>query len=462
MAETKQKTGRSTKKGASFRPAALALAFTALTAALTGCTDSASGPETHVHDWDDWENVGATYTKLFDTDPPVPATHVAPGSMIEKTLQDQSRQYRNDGTVETRTKTVTEQTLELPVGKRIVNGELVDLPPQTLPVMASPVNVNVINLLSTYNNDGANISGVDADEAEGTIRGVLIGMKTQAANLRDWFAAAKESYPTKADQLDRLWEMEKGIVSAISPSSITPSAFHAAMDNKIQVMFNIIWGLDTQGLVDRAVFEKYFNAYTKGQYLGARDWQMDTAALSVTNTDFQTLIDTARTEAAGDDTAGTIRPLTHNWNNGRNAAISNYNSASNGNGPQDGVFKYDLMNIMKKKITDALGLTGVENADKMAEALIIQTGQDNEEFRALIDDFQKATELAIAGDTTYTHNLTNVLNATYNIAQTQPQSLPRLAHIDAQTQFPLDAVKPGAHGSDYTVNFIPRKDEKSV
>jgi hypothetical protein len=53
-----------------------------------------------------------------------------------------------------------------------------------------------------------------------------------------------------------------------------------------------------------------------------------------------------------------------------------------------------------------------------------------------------------------------------------------LAHIDPKTQFqpdavktaygkpyeqlPLDAVKPGAHGGEYTGTGIPRKDERAV
>jgi hypothetical protein len=52
---------------------------------------------------------------------------------------------------------------------------------------------------------------------------------------------------------------------------------------------------------------------------------------------------------------------------------------------------------MKTQITDALGLTGVANADAMALALINQM-QDFEEFRALIGDFKGATELANAGN----------------------------------------------------------------
>jgi hypothetical protein len=96
----------------------------------------------------------------------------------------------------------------------------------------------------------------------------------------------------------------------------------------------------------------------------------------------------------------------------------------------------------------------------------------------LINDFTKATELNEDHEPGWDYNLSNALTQNYTIAQAQTQSLKHLAHIDPKTQFqpdavktaygkpyeqvPLDAVKPGAYGSEYTGNGIPRKDERAV
>jgi hypothetical protein len=60
---------------------------------------------------------------------------------------------------------------------------------------------------------------------------------------------------------------------------------------------------------------------------------------------------------------------------------------------------------MQTRIVSALGLTGVTNADQMAKTLITQIG-DNDELRALIDDFQ-------AGNIT---SINNVFNYDYSVA----------------------------------------------
>jgi hypothetical protein len=470
MAETKQETGRSTKKGAFFRPAAMilaaSLAITVLTAGLTGCEDPASG--SHVHDWSEWVQFGEQYATFFDTNPPNPATYVTAGLMIEKILQDERRECRNDGTVEIRTLTIREGTKEMPAGYRIVDGVLTLLPTPSWPVMATPIkNIDVVSTIGLRNIEGTSISGVNHAEAVGIIGDVLGGMKMQAVDLKNWFDAASEISPTNTEQFRELMGEEAMIISAISGGSVTPLAFNVNIDS----MLIRIFGGTAQGLEDIAVFKKYFDAYAKGQYLGARDWQTEPTALTAANDEFTSLIETARAQAAAEFTFGYgIRPLNQNWNNGRNNIITNYDS----NGPQGDVFKNDLMGIMKRKITDALDLPGYTNDYNMAEALIIQIGQDYEEFRALIDDFQKATELHQSSTVGWDYDLTNALYGTYSIAQAQPQSSTHLARIDPQKQFqpdaiktadgkpyeqfPLDAVKPG----EYTGNFIPRKDERAV
>jgi hypothetical protein len=279
--------------------------------------------------------------------------------------------------------------------------------------MESPVNVNVIGLLNSYNNEGTRINTVNNNDATHVIDDSLKGMKSQAEDLRVWFAAARERYPAKASDFRRLLEMEDEIITAISSGSSTPSNFHNnMMDIRVNAILNIIFGESTPIQVD---FKKYFDAYAKGQYLGTRDWNTDTTALTAANAEFTTLIGAARTAAEADDSVGSIRELYYNWSNGRGSSISKYNSKSNGDGPEDGVFKNELMSIMKTKIVGALCLTGVTKADKKAEALIIQLGQDNEEFRALIDDFQKANELHTTDPTGWPYDLTNALGHNYTM-----------------------------------------------
>jgi flagellar motor protein MotB len=81
----------------------------------------------------------------------------------------------------------------------------------------------------------------------------------------------------------------------------------------------------------------------------------------------------------------------------------------------------DMETAMKTRIITALGLdtlteaNDIANANKMAEALIIQLGQDNEEFRAFINDLQAESPKfdVLLNDTT--------------LAMSAPQSATRLA-----------------------------------
>jgi hypothetical protein len=476
MAETKQKTGHAAKKGAFFRPAAMvlaaSLAFTVLIAGLTGCADPSSGPETHVHDWSAWENVGAQYTKYFDTTPPQPATYTAAGKAMKEVRQNERRTCSKDGTTEDRTVTVgSAEEVELPIGQCIASDGLSfsNLPEQTLPQMTNPIkNVSVISLINVHNTNGnTEISGVDVAEADSIIRDVLGGMKTQAENLSAWFVNAKESYPAKAEEFASLQGKEDGIINVIS-NGVTVANFHSTATDAQK--WNIVLQLFGSDVNNYNNFNKYLNAYAKGHYLAARDWQTDPTALAAASSDFQTALTTARDQAVLESL--TIRTLYGDWTNPRGTKIVGF-----GDGVNSGAFQ-DLMSIMKTKIVDALGLTGVANADKMAEALIIQLGQDNEEFRALIGDFQKANELNKSDLTNWPNDITNALDGSYTIAQVQPQSSTHLAHIDPKTQFqpdaikttygkpyeqlPLDAVKPSAYSSEYTDNFTPRKDERAA
>jgi hypothetical protein len=82
----------------------------------------------------------------------------------------------------------------------------------------------------------------------------------------------------------------------------------------------------------------------------------------------------------------------------------------------------DMITKMKTQIITQLGLTGVANADAMANALIIQLGQDNEEFRALINDIQ-AESLDFALNYDYSTGAAAV-------SSVGEQSTTRLASVD--------------------------------
>jgi hypothetical protein len=187
----------------------------------------------------------------------------------------------------------------------------------------------------------------------------------------------------------------------------------------------------------RTEFDKYLAAYQSGTYVVTRDWI---------------------TKDGVNLTAKTFAGLGSNFDNdvaaiGMSMTGNNFTPRGTYEITELGNWQYeqlmtDIKNGMKTRITDALGLTGVTNADTMALALINQI-QDFEEFRALIDDFKAATALNQNDNLDY-DDLTIALTENYGqyITQTQPQSSPRLAHIDAQTQFQPDAVKT-AYGKPY-------------
>jgi hypothetical protein len=217
--------------------------------------------------------------------------------MIEKTLQDERRECLKDHTVETQTVTVNEETKPMLIGQRIVDGALADLPPMTLPPMATPVNVNVIDLIGTFNNEGISIWGVGPGEAEIIIWNVLSVMKAQATNLRDWFAAAKESYPTKFYPLLELEGKEVAIAQGIQ-NGVAPAVFHSSLtDYQKGYILNELF---QSGSVPHITFTKYLNAYTKGQYLATRDWTTDMNGLAGERTAFLSALNEAQTQATAD------------------------------------------------------------------------------------------------------------------------------------------------------------------
>jgi len=148
----------------------------------------------------------------------------------------------------------------------------------------------------------------------------------------------------------------------------------------------------------RAEFDKYFAAYTKGNYMVTRDWQTEhgagnnpgtkPAAATTAEGAFAALL-----PAAGEGAYNTSGV----YDNGRSTLL-NIGSPADFN-----ALNGRLLTAMKAQIVAALGVTGAEatKANALAEALIIQLGQDNEEFRAFVDDLT-AEGLTGARDVDYT------------------------------------------------------------
>jgi hypothetical protein len=106
----------------------------------------------------------------------------------------------------------------------------------------------------------------------------------------------------------------------------------------------------------------------------------------------------------------------------------------------------DMKTAMKTRIINSLGLTGVTNADAMAEALVIQLAQDQEEYRAFIDD--------ITGEHLMDGWLANYAGP---VASVSPQSAVRLAAVSPEANFDPNAVKTsyGKPFEQYTGNYTP-------
>jgi hypothetical protein len=133
---------------------------------------------------------------------------------------------------------------------------------------------------------------------------------------------------------------------------------------------------------DRTDFDLYFDAYTKGNYLISADWNTRTdgsgVAANISNAVDQYKTARGLTGLSLGDTSSNIY-----INRGRvQVATGSITSQLN-----------QIQAAMETQIVEALGLdtlTGEQlaRANAMADALIIQLGQDHEEFTAFVNDLQ--------------------------------------------------------------------------
>ena len=190
-------------------------------------------------------------------------------------------------------------------------------------------------------------------------------------------------------------------------------------------------------------------SWGKVHYVVSRDWGTEPTgnrtALGNYETDFANLLGVINERTTVIDSGGSIGCQLRG---DTNVMIAKGSSSSQAR------MKFDALGIrledqMVTRIVDALGLSGLTgqeltNAKEMAKALVIQLGQDHQEFKAFIDDLEKE-------QTNYSVDYSQVLNST-NIAQAGAQSSVKLASVDAA--FPREGIK-GAYGGEYAGAFTP-------
>ncbi|MDR2617963.1 MAG: hypothetical protein LBC62_03740, partial [Treponema sp.] len=241
--------------------------------------------------------------------------------------------------------------------------------------------------------DDSNLIGAAAD--------MLDRLSNQANNLMNWFDTAEDSGAARAATFTALKGYETNI------KNITYDALrlaeYAPVAGIVDNILDEIFGAD---MTARQDFDKYFNAYTKGQYMWHRDWGTEganaSAALNTAGAEYSGLISEiglAGNDELVDDGRGNMIPIGTN----HDAVLAG------------------MMAQMKTRVVAALGLTDVTNADAMAEALLTQIAQDHQEFTAFVEDMTKQGMFAgRTADLFRTHQY---------IAQSQTQSATKLAGI---------------------------------
>jgi hypothetical protein len=286
-----------------------------------------------------------------------------------------------------------EHTKAIPAGKKLEsNGTLVDLGKEedkpgeekpgagTLPSI-SGTNVDTFGVIAHNNGSSTVIHGsrVVGDVAD-VAREILPKLSDQAEVLRSFFASAKTSYPDLATKFAALQTSEANIENKANQTNGL-STYRGTVDAQRDAILNKLFEGNATA---RAEFNKYFALYTKGNYIVTRDWQTEhgagnnpgtkPAAATTAEGAFAGLLPAAGESAY--NTSGTYDK------NGRGTAL-NIGTESDFN-----ALMARLLTAMKAPVVTALGVTGAEatKANALAEALIIQLGQDNEEFRAFVDD----------------------------------------------------------------------------
>jgi hypothetical protein len=387
---------------------------TALTLGVisAGCESS----KQHEHIWGEWVP-GTPVLGKWQTDQP--ATHVEAGTKYRNATRTDTRTCTLDNTTKD-TQTVTHEedtslreTGIIPIGKRLnANREEADLPPRTLPDI-TPKDVKVIERLG--NGGSTIIANVTAPHANGALTNILSDFSTQADGLLTFFNTVKSSYPTLAAKFEELRAAEQRIknrANTVNKSGANNplTGYAANIDAHIDGMLDSIFA-DAAG---RAEFEKYYEAYHAGKYLLTRDWGTVNndgyVTVGSTGSNFPTTLTAIGKDLSSPGYGG------QNIDNGRGIVFTdlksnNYNALMG-----------QISTEMQTRIVSALGLTGVTNADQMTKALITQIG-DNDELRALIDDFSTKSALNVA--LTYDYSVAGY----QEIAGAQTQSSAKLSHL---------------------------------
>jgi hypothetical protein len=236
----------------------------------------------------------------------------------------------------------------------------------------------MLGAISSNNASSAVIHGsLSNSEAKNSAIDMLQGFLDQAGALHTFFEGAKASYPSLATKFTALQNAEAAIKTKTNATNGLLT-YHTTVDTEVDAILDTIFG---NSGTDRETFEKYFDAYAKGQYLVSRDWQTEHGSGNNPGTK-----PAAATEAEGDfaDLLSAIGKSVPGGIYDNRGTLLNIGTSGN-----FVALMTNLKGEMKTQILAKLGLTGVTNADAMAEALIIQLGQDNEEFRAFIEDLTK-------------------------------------------------------------------------
>jgi hypothetical protein len=310
-----------------------------------------------------------------------------------------------------------------------------DIIPNTLPGM-NMTNSDV-DLLETiaYWNGSSIIHNSNSNNIKDGLEALLPQYRTQAAALETFFTGAAAGYPSMSTTFGTLKGYETAIKTKLNGDGGTiavkdrPGAVAGIADDILDTIFG-------DSGADRDAFDEYFNAYAQGQYLISTDWWTRNDSNNGLNTAVSDFNNTRSSISDSDFPA----EVYGTWSNGRGAlAIGEVNSVN-------AQFTY-MQNKMADLIVSKLDITGdsalMTNAQNMAKALVIQLGQDQQEFATFIKDLQKEDENYNSSSPKFD----SVLNSTAAIAGISPQSSIRLAGMN----------------SEYTGNFTPyRKDDDRV
>jgi hypothetical protein len=266
----------------------------------------------------------------------------------------------------------------------------------TLPSI-SPVNVDTRSRIAACDNthsDKIHGGSFTAGEAVATVDDLLPRLRNQAEALRVFFNGATTNSPGLTAKFTTL----KNVEATLSSGTTTLQGRVNTMESNVGTILDTIFG---DSGADRETFNKWFDAYQKGQYLISRDWQTEWTSSNITDHGMPTAATTAQgqfTDAL--DLIGKTIPA-GKYDAGR----GNIFQFSGGNDSLNDYFTITLnpalIAEMKTQILAKLGLNGLTgaqltNANAMAEALIIQLGQDHKEITAFYDDLVKETGFGVA------------------------------------------------------------------